>query len=189
MAAHIGQTLVFNMENIPPKPSFQTTPSNSTHCYTFSTPLPTSRIGSSQAWTHSPSLPPKRKKTAQPFLDVLPATLNADEPPAKKRKYRPRKSMPEELAGIFTALQEVDWTLGDFLYFTFQTKDRDGKDLKCSTQHAMYATNFLQGCTTYSPSVILELWFCSPDGWVPVEISHDVPMYSLEHVYTSIKPA
>ena len=53
----------------------------------------------------------------------------------------------------------------------------------------MYATNFLQGRTTYSPSVILELWFCSPDGRVPVEISHDVPMYSLEHVYTSIKPA
>jgi len=98
MATHTGQILVFDMENIPPTPSFQTTPSNSTHCYTFSTPLPTSQIGSSRAWTQSPLLHPKRKKTAQPFSDVLPATLNTDEPPAKKRKYRPRKSMPEKLS-------------------------------------------------------------------------------------------
>ena len=76
-----------------------------------------------------------------------------------------------------------------FLYFTFQMKDRDGNDLKCSTQYAMYATNFLQEHTTYSPSMVLELWFCGPDGRVPVEMSHNMPMYSLEHLYTSIKPA
>ena len=74
-------------------------------------------------------------------------------------------------------------------YFTFQIKNRDGKDLKCSTQHGMYATDFLQGHTTYSPSMVLELWFCGPDGQVPVEMSHNMPMYSLEHLYTSIKPA
>src|SRR6266542_3730898 len=50
-SAHTGQILVFDMENIPPTPSFQTTPSNSTDCYTFSTPLPTSQLASMNTLT------------------------------------------------------------------------------------------------------------------------------------------
>jgi hypothetical protein len=195
-AVHQGRFPVFDTENVSPLPSLLNTPSKSPLSYTFSVSTPllnsaTTHIDGSRPWTLSPSLHAKRKRTAHPFSDSLPTALNTEAPPAKrvKRTYRPRKSVPDKLVAIFTALQEVDWTLGDFLYFTFQTKDNDGKDLKRSTQHAMYATNFLQGRTSYTPSMILELWFHSPDGRAPVEMSHDVPMYSLEHVYTSIKPA
>ena len=51
----------------------------------------------------------------------------------------------------------------------------------------MYATNFLQGRTNYTPAIILQLWFSGLDGQIPVQMSDDIPMYSLEHVYTSIK--
>ena len=53
----------------------------------------------------------------------------------------------------------------------------------------MYAPNFLQERTNYTPTMILEIWSSSPDGQVRVHVSHDVSVYSLEHVYTSIKPA
>ena len=90
-------------------------------------------------WTQLPSLLAKRKNTTQPFADLLPRNETIDL----------GKSVPEKLACIFAALLDVDWSLGDFLYFTFQMKDKDETDLKHSSQHAMYARNFLQGRTNY----------------------------------------
>src|SRR5260221_9327415 len=62
-------------------------------------------------------------------------------------------------------------------------KDKDGKDVKRSVQHAMYATNFLQGRTNYPPATILELWFSSPDGRVPVHMSQHSDVFIRTRVY------
>jgi hypothetical protein len=52
----------------------------------------------------------------------------------------------------------------------------------------MYATNFLQGKTSYSVGTILEYWLLSSDGRVHEGLAEYVPMYSTTSVYTSIKP-
>jgi hypothetical protein len=88
----------------------------------------------------------------RPLSDVLPSLNSEDSEPKRKKKktYRPRRSTADRLVLIFDAIQDVKWTLGDFLYHTFQTKDKSGLDIKRTTQHAMYTTNFLQGKTSYS---------------------------------------
>ena len=53
----------------------------------------------------------------------------------------------------------------------------------------MYATNFLQGRTAYTPGIILECWWRSSDGRAPGALAQEFPMYSTTPVYTKIKPA
>ena len=53
----------------------------------------------------------------------------------------------------------------------------------------MYATNFLQGRTAYTPGIILECWYRSSDGRVPGALAQEFPMYATTPVYTKIKPA
>ena len=131
--------------------NFATTP------YVLNTP---SQV--SQAQTASPctKVRKKRKKENYPLSDVLP-TLNSEEPMRKKQSYGPRRSTADKLATVFDAIHEVNWTLGEFLYHAFQTKDKNGQDIKRTPQHSMYATHFLQGHTAYTPGMILECWYCS----------------------------
>ncbi|KAF8158056.1 hypothetical protein B0H34DRAFT_797474 [Crassisporium funariophilum] len=141
-----------------------------------------------QTATPCPQVRRKRKKENQPLSDVLP-TLNSEEPVRKKQSYGPRRSTADKLATVFNAIRDANWTLGEFLYYTFQTKDKNGQDLKRTTQHSMYATHFLQGQTTYTPGIILECWYNSPDGRVHGQLAQEVPMYATTLVYTKIKPA
>ena len=119
-----------------------------------------------QVATPCPQCRKKRKKESQPFSNALP-TLNSEEPKSKKRAYQAWRSTTDKLRNIFEAIRDVNWTLGDFLYYTFQTKDKSGREVQRTIQHSMYATNFLQGWTAYTPGIILECWYRSSDGRVP----------------------
>ena len=147
-----------------------------------------SRVSQEQMGTPCPQNR-KRKKENQPLSDIPPSLTNSEEPKRKKRAYGPRRSTADKLAIIFNAIRDVKWTLGEFLYHTFQTKDKNGLDIKRTTQHAMYATHFLQGETSYSVGTILECWYLSSDGRVHEGLAEDVSLYSTTSVYTSIKPA
>ena len=135
-------------------------------------------------------LAPKFGKENQPLSNVLP-TLNSEEPVRKKQRqsYGPRRNTTDKLATVFNAIRDANWTLGEFLYYTFQTKDKNGQDVKRTTQHSMYATQFLQGQTTYTPGIILECWYHSADGRVHGGLAQEVPMYATTPVYMKIKPA
>ncbi|KAF8804245.1 hypothetical protein BYT27DRAFT_7011610, partial [Phlegmacium glaucopus] len=99
------------------------------------------------------------------------------------KSYRPRQSTVDKLTIIFNAICDMNWMLGEFLYHTFQTKDKSRLDIKRTTQHAMYATHFLQGEMLYSVGTILECWYLSSDGRVHEALVEDVPMYSTTSIY------
>jgi len=46
---------------------------------------------------------------------------------AKKQKqsYGPRRSTTDKLANVFNAIRDANWTLGEFLYYTFHMKDNN----------------------------------------------------------------
>jgi len=118
-----------------------------------------------------------------------PRTPTADARPIKKRNYQLRRTTGEKLEIVFGSLRQVDWSLGEFLYYVFRAKDEKGEDATRTTSHAMYATNFLQGRTSHTAGSILELWFSSPDGRVHAASADHVLMYALSPKYTLIKPA
>ena len=104
--------------------NFTTTP------YALNTPR-------AQTATPCPQVRQKRKKENQPLSNVLP-TLNSEEPVRKKQKqsYGPRRSTTDKLATVFNAIRDANWMLGEFLYYTFQTKDKNGQDVKRTTRLA-----------------------------------------------------
>ncbi|KAJ7690965.1 hypothetical protein B0H17DRAFT_910637, partial [Mycena rosella] len=77
------------------------------------------------------------------------------------------------------------WTLGEFLYNTFQHLGRSGNR---SQRHAQMVKSFLGGLGTHTPSDILTCWMTSPDGVLPAHSPHLDDMYSTEKFYTDIRP-
>ncbi|PPR02512.1 LOW QUALITY PROTEIN: hypothetical protein CVT26_011996 [Gymnopilus dilepis] len=139
----------------------------------------------------SSSRPSKRRKENIPPLPCRPPIpalqLPKHSTSSSRKAYTPRRSPADKLAVIFAALQNVNWNLGEFLYYVFLTKDEEGKDISRSTQHSMYASHFLRGTTEHTVSTILKLWFRSADGR---STSSDLSeMYSTSVKYTEIKPA
>jgi hypothetical protein len=80
------------------------------------------------------------------------------------RHYTPRRTIQQKLGALFELIHELDWTLADFLYYTFRTTDEHGNDICRTRQHAKSASHFLQGLGKFSPAHIVgqkNLWFAS----------------------------
>lgn len=151
------------------------------------TPLPSHRLGKSTTpLSTTPRLSKRQKENELP----VPVTLS-ETPPPKSRSYTPRKSTADKLELVFASLHTVGWTLGEFLYFTFRTKDDNGNELSRSAQNAMYTTHFLQGHMKYTAATIIDLWFRSPDSRILAgsDMDCDSLMYSTTTLYTEIKSA
>ncbi|EDR10171.1 uncharacterized protein LACBIDRAFT_318282 [Laccaria bicolor S238N-H82] len=118
------------------------------------------------------------------------AALNStpDATPATPRQYTPRQTKHDKLNSLFDALDATHWTLGEFLYYTFRTKDEHGVNIHRTVQHSKYSQHFLQGTPKHTPATILDAWFRSPDGRIS-EGSPDLDlMYSIDTPYAEIKP-
>ena len=63
--------------------------------------------------------------------------LSTPEPPAKK-PYTRRRSPKEKLEVIIHALSTVNWTMSDFLHYTFRTKEEDGSKIHCTDRHSKW---------------------------------------------------
>lgn len=113
--------------------------------------------------------PPKSTLRSKRKIADENAPPHDEETPTKKRDYRPRRSKAQKLESICDAITASNWSLGDFLYELFRTKDDTGELMNRTSKQAMFSTNFLQGRTTYTPGMIVELWFEGPDGRVPVK--------------------
>lgn len=109
--------------------------------------------------------------------------------PTKKQRYTQRGSVAEKLELIFIALTNANWTLSEFLYHMFQTKDETGKDIHRTKQHSKYSQHFLEGKGRYTPAMVLDCWFRSPDGRLSLpSTSNTSLMYSTSTPYLEIKP-
>ncbi|KAF8552819.1 hypothetical protein OG21DRAFT_1604470 [Imleria badia] len=60
----------------------------------------------------------------------------------------------EKLALVFSALKEVDWSLGHFLYHAFRRPDSGDQ----SRSRTLYADKFLEGRGTRGVGKIIKLW-------------------------------
>ena len=76
----------------------------------------------------------------------------------KKRRYTPRMTMEQKLQVVFAAISSTNWTIGEFLYHAFKTKDEDGDTVHRGGNHAAAISQFLKGQTLYGPAKILDAW-------------------------------
>ena len=98
-------------------------------------------LKSTQYVTYQPHLHPTPSMQGQwgttSMISPLPETpscepVNKAEP--AKRPYRGRWSVETKLAHVLDAINETNWSLADFLYFTFWVKDEKADDGLCIAQ-------------------------------------------------------
>ncbi|KAK7015997.1 hypothetical protein R3P38DRAFT_2542898, partial [Favolaschia claudopus] len=118
-----------------------------------------------------------------PSFNDYSAELLSTPPPPSKRKApptdpldspAPRAALPkrvklsseeyEKLDRVFDLFQELDWTLGDFLHYTFTHKDSNNIHIARSQRHGNIVQRYLSGQTSHGVGRLLESWFTSPDG-------------------------
>ena len=63
----------------------------------------------------------------------------------KQKPYSARKTTPEKLEVVFTAIEEAKWGLGEFLYEVFWLKNEDGDKVHRSKRHAGWFSAFCRG--------------------------------------------
>ena len=140
--------------------------------------LPTTPQQTRQSLT-SPS--PKRKRANDENLD-------SSLPVLKKSKYTARRSPEDKLEVVFKALQDVNWTLGDFLYHLFRQQDEKGNLVRRSQKHASYVHKLLSGrCGTSGKGVrfILNAWFQSGEEEDAEQLMH----FTTSVLYQNIRSA
>ena len=111
--------------------------------------------------------------------------VNKAEP--AKRSYRGWWSVETKLAHILDAINETNWSLADFLYFTFRVKDEKTDDgvVHRTKRHASAVGRFMRGQDKYVVSDILQCWFQTPDGRPRTPSEHE-QMYSTSTPYSRI---
>jgi hypothetical protein len=56
------------------------------------------------------------------------------------------------------AISSTNWTIGEFLFHAFKTKDEEGDTVHRGGNHTMAISQFLKGKTLYGPAKILDAW-------------------------------
>ncbi|KAJ7886511.1 hypothetical protein B0H13DRAFT_1889227 [Mycena leptocephala] len=119
----------------------------------------------------TPDTPSKRKKASEP-----------DSPPHQDSKRQKNvHETSDKLDKIFDVLNEVEWTLGDFLHHVFAHKD-----VHRSKRHATIVQRYLSGKGSQRIGGILEAWLTSPDD---AGYDQEDSLYSTSTPYTEIQHA
>ena len=149
------------------------TPCNSWHCATKKW----SWEDQDENLPFASSAPPKKCLHTALQFTPSPGAL------AMPQQYIPCQTKCDKLNSLFDTLDAVHWTLREFLYYTFSTKDEHGVNIHWTVQHSKYSQHFLQGTSKHTPATILNAWFWSLDGHIS-EGSLDVDlMYSINTLY------
>ena len=93
-----------------------------------------------------------------------------------------------KLAHVLDSINETNWSLVDFLYFTFWVKDEKNGVMHHTKRHAGAVGRFMRGQDKYIVSDILHCWFRSPDGRLRTPSEHE-QMYSTSTLYSGIRTA
>ena len=86
-------------------------------------------------------------------------------------------------------LEEANWTLSEFLYALFRTKDRQGNDIKIEKSLETSLSMFLCGRTLHTPIEIVELWMKHPFSSPSTTEEYYEPLYSFNPPYLQVKHA
>ncbi|KAH7882647.1 hypothetical protein F5I97DRAFT_1788241, partial [Phlebopus sp. FC_14] len=107
-------------------------------------------------------------------------------PGRKHAKYTSRRTPEAKLATIFQAIQDVNWSFGDFLFHAFSRSSAQAQN-DGSRSHTTYIDKFLKGGNTHGVGAILRLWLKSPMGSVSAGSELVSQMYNLKIPYDEIK--
>ncbi len=122
---------------------------------------------------------------------MLPDTVREDAPNTSKRSSR--RSPDAKLEVIFDALKEVDWSLGDFLYYLFRVHNERGERVRRSGGHGSMVGRFLSGRSKYTAAHLIGFWLEDALGWPKqqdpefgLRYSPDVPWKTIKHASVAI---
>ena len=107
-----GKYRISSTPTTPATPTPNGTPSSSNY---FLSPLYNTTL--------KPTPSTKRKRTD---LEMNKENILSTPEPPDKKPYSRRRSPEKKLEVIFHALSTVNWTMSDFLHYTFRTKEEDG---------------------------------------------------------------
>ena len=86
-------------------------------------------------------------------------------------------------------LANVDWTIGDFLYYLFCTVDDDGSPVSHPKPLETSLSQFLSGRTLQKPINIVQLWHNHPYSNPATTTENHEPHYSFTSTYLEVKHA
>lgn len=110
-------------------------------------------------------------------------------PVSTARAYRGRYTVAKKLQIIFKAINEdAQWSLAEFLHYTFAFKDADNKKIKRTPGHTTSVTRFLTGSTQYTVPHIIDLWMRASAGRPRTSEDHE-DMFSPTKPFLEIKRA
>ncbi|KAH9917526.1 hypothetical protein B0H21DRAFT_879595 [Amylocystis lapponica] len=103
---------------------------------------------------------------------------------------QPKRTPTEKLATVLHTLQDLNWTLSEFLYALFRVKDDNGQRIERNEPHRTMMSRFLSGGTKYTFADILSAVMQDPGGLPKGDSAEmeDTP-YSLAKSYVVIKHA
>lgn len=103
---------------------------------------------------------------------------------------RIRRTPDQKLALVLGYLDDINWTISEFLWMLFRLKDDNENDVPRTQSHGMTVQHFLSGTTKYTPIQIVDAWLRDPKGHATsVNHSEHNLLYSLDSPYTDIKHA
>ena len=139
---------------------------------------------------YSPPPSTRKRKLNDENVFAVPG-LTGHSSPGIKRSRSTLSMLPlsERIESMLDAIEEMDWSLPDFLYNIFLFgKDSTGQKVHRSRRHAACVSCFLQGRLSYSPGQILHLWYTHRDGKMSNDTHATALMYSTTISYHEIKP-
>lgn len=105
----------------------------------------------------------------------------------QKSQRRSPRTDDEKLDEVLKYIQDnLNWSLGQFLYFLFRVEDDDGEEVHRRHRHAAAVSKFLRGQSTYTAAKILNAWLRTPDG-IPKTSEEHAQMYQVGIPYLNIR--
>jgi hypothetical protein len=137
------------------------------------------RFATSDNFVMSFDTPHKRKERAPAGPQDTPSPHGQT-----PKRLKPSYDTNEKLDQVFDLLQNLDWTLGDFLFHMFVHQDDENHHIPRSIRHGAIVHPFLAGLTTHTVAEIIHSWITSPDG----RGSTDDTLFCTDVPYHNIKP-
>ncbi|KAJ6503468.1 hypothetical protein C8R47DRAFT_968976 [Mycena vitilis] len=103
-------------------------------------------------------------------------------------KRKSSRTDSQKISLVLDTIHAQNWTLADFLYNIFRTKDAKGKEIHRDQTHSQMVSIFLAGRARKTPANIICEWMAHPDGRIPQNSPNSDLMYSTTIPYTNIGP-
>ncbi|THG97255.1 hypothetical protein EW026_g4706 [Hermanssonia centrifuga] len=156
----------------------------------FGYPTGTPRAPSTPNNNTCPTTPIYPYYYATPSTPQAPTDTTSGEPDTvSSRKRKPKRTEEDKLEYMLGALNQLSWTLGDFLYMIFRVADNQGQKVTRSRRHAAMVSRFLGGTSRHTAGEILKAWLRDPCGKPNQDADEYSAMFTSTVAYYELKHA